>query len=111
MITGSDMTKRLWLSIIVAALTLAVATPVLPARAQDATKVTATKKKIVVHKKRHRVARRHSRYPELEPYRSNGFVGEFPGSCAYDRAAGRCMIDLGYGRCVQCEIGGGGGRF
>jgi hypothetical protein len=26
-------------------------------------------------------------------------------SCDYDRAAGRCMIDLGYGRCVDCSGG------
>ena len=103
------MTKYLWL-VIVAALTLTVAIPAPSVQAQDGTKVTTTKKRVVVHKKRHHVARRQSRYPELEPYRSNGFVGEFPGSCAYDRAAGRCMIDLGYGRCVQCDIGGGGGR-
>jgi hypothetical protein len=27
-------------------------------------------------------------------------------SCDYDRAAGNCMIDLGYGRCVSCDSGG-----
>jgi len=26
-------------------------------------------------------------------------------SCAYDRAAGRCMIDLGNGRCMDCNAG------
>jgi hypothetical protein len=26
-------------------------------------------------------------------------------SCDYDRAAGRCMIDLGYGRCIECSGG------
>jgi hypothetical protein len=51
-----------------------------------------------------------SAYPQLEPFRSSGFIGPFPGSCAYDRAAGNCMMDLGYGRCVPCDIGGGGGR-
>jgi hypothetical protein len=24
-------------------------------------------------------------------------------SCDYDRAAGNCMIDLGYGRCMPCN--------
>jgi hypothetical protein len=27
-------------------------------------------------------------------------------SCDYDRAAGNCMIDLGYGRCVSCDSRG-----
>lgn len=27
-------------------------------------------------------------------------------SCDYDRAAGNCMIDLGYGRCMACDAGG-----
>ena len=26
-------------------------------------------------------------------------------TCAYDRAAGRCMIDLGNGRCMDCNAG------
>jgi len=26
-------------------------------------------------------------------------------TCAYDRAAGRCMIDLGNGRCMECNAG------
>jgi hypothetical protein len=26
-------------------------------------------------------------------------------SCDYDRAAGNCMIDLGYGRCMSCDAG------
>jgi hypothetical protein len=26
-------------------------------------------------------------------------------SCDYDRAAGRCVIDLGYGRCMECSGG------
>jgi hypothetical protein len=26
-------------------------------------------------------------------------------SCDYDRAAGRCVIDLGYGRCIECNNG------
>jgi hypothetical protein len=97
------MTKHLWVSAIVTALALAVAAP--PSFADS---TTATKK-IVVHKKRH-VTKHHRQYEELEPYRSNGFIGEFPGSCAYDRAAGNCMIDLGYGRCVSCDTPGGG-RF
>jgi hypothetical protein len=97
------MTKHLRLSAIVTALALAVAVP--PSFADS----TTTTKKIVVHKKRY-VAKHHRKYEKLEPYRSSGFIGEFPGSCAYDRAAGTCMIDLGYGRCVPCSQAGGG-RF
>ncbi len=26
-------------------------------------------------------------------------------ACDYDRAAGRCVIDLGYGRCMECSGG------
>jgi hypothetical protein len=26
-------------------------------------------------------------------------------SCDYDRAAGNCVIDLGYGRCIDCSSG------
>jgi hypothetical protein len=26
-------------------------------------------------------------------------------SCDYDRAAGRCVIDLGNGRCIECSNG------
>jgi hypothetical protein len=100
------MAHRIFLAVVVAALTLAVAAPVYPASAQDTVTVKSAKKK----HKRHVAKRYPSAYPELEPYRSSGFIGQFPGSCAYDRAAGRCMIDLGYGRCMPCEIGGGGGR-
>jgi hypothetical protein len=102
------MTKHLSLSMIVAVLALAIAAPNVPAQADDGTRT-----KVVTVKKKHkrhvaqRVVRQHSAYPELEPYRSFGFIGEFPGSCAYDRAAGRCMIDLGYGRCVSCDQPGG----
>ncbi len=107
------MTKQLWLSAIAMAAALAVAAPVAPATAQDGTQVVTVKKQ--KKHKRHvarQTVRQRSTYPELEPYRSYGFIGEFPGSCAYDRAAGNCMIDLGYGRCVPCSLGGGGGgRF
>lgn len=103
------MSRRLWLSAIVAALALAVAAPVPPVHARDSTTHVTVKKKHKHHTAR-RVVRHRSAYPELEPYRSNGFIGEFPGSCAYDRAAGNCMIDLGYGRCAPCTLGGGG-RF
>jgi hypothetical protein len=58
--------------------------------------------KSVTHK-HHKMQR--AAYPELEQYRSSDFVGQFPGSCAYDRAAGACMMDLGYGRCMPCSSG------
>jgi len=61
-----------------------------------------TGNKLITHK-RHKVHR--PPYSRLEQYRSSDFVGQFPGSCAYDRAAGACMIDLGYGRCMPCSSG------
>lgn len=105
------MKTRIALSIAVAAFAIAIAAPASFAVAQDtqqATPAPTVKKKPVVHRKRH-IVRQQDGYPALEPYRSTGFKGQFPGSCAYDRAAGNCMIDLGYGRCVPCELGGGGG--
>ncbi|MGH7914819.1 MAG: hypothetical protein ACREPW_09245 [Candidatus Binataceae bacterium] len=51
-------------------------------------------------------AARRAYYRSLEPYRSMDFRGEFPGNCAVQRAAGQCMIDLGYGRCESCNVGG-----
>lgn len=51
-------------------------------------------------------AGRNAYYRSLEPYRSMDFKGEFPGNCAVQRAAGECMIDLGYGRCESCSVGG-----
>jgi hypothetical protein len=101
--------KNLLATALVAVLTLAVAAPAYSVEAQDGTKVVTVKKKHKRHVARH-VVRQRSAYPGLEPYRSFGFQGEFPGSCAYDRAAGICRIDLGYGRCVPCDQGGGG-RF
>jgi hypothetical protein len=110
------MKTHLLLSIAAAAIALAIATPAsfaAPQDTQQTTHVRVAKKKVVVHRKRHVVRRQDdAAYPALEPYRSSGFRGEFPGSCAYARANGNCMIDLGYGRCVPCEQGGGGGgRF
>lgn len=55
--------------------------------------------------KPHRVAPPASPYGHLERYRSLGFEGDYPGDCAYMRAAGNCMIDLGYGRCAPCDMG------
>src|SRR5579872_7515633 len=52
-------------------------------------------------------AARRAYYRSLEPYRSMDFKGGFPGNCAVLRAAGECMIDLGYGRCESCNTGGG----
>jgi hypothetical protein len=33
------------------------------------------------------------------------YLGRPLNSCDYDRAAGRCVIDLGYGRCMECNGG------
>ena len=44
----------------------------------------------------------------LEAFRSHGFVGSYPGEYARQRAAGECVIDLGYGRWESCHVGGGG---
>ena len=100
------MKIRLGLALVATGIAFAVAAPVQPSFAQNSSPaVTTTKKKVVVHKKRYVAKRNGPAYPGLEPFRSNGFVGQFPGACAYDRAAGNCMIDLGYGRCEPCSIG------
>ena len=105
------MRNRLCLSIVAAAIALSFAAPSFAASEQAQVVTKKTVKKTVHHRRHARnVTVYRSAYPELEPYRSSGFIGQFPGSCAYDRAAGRCMMDMGYGRCVPCEIGGGG-RF
>lgn len=96
------MANRIWLSVVAIAVGLAVASPNVSVKADNTAPVTATKKK----HKRHVAKQNHSAYPALEPFRSSGFIGPYPGSCAYDRAAGNCMIDLGYGRCEPCDIGG-----
>ena len=98
------MPSRMSLLAVVAVASFALAVPNCAVRAENAPSVS-TKKKT----KKYSARKHQSAYPGLEPYRSSGFVGQFPGSCAYDRAAGNCMMDLGYGRCVPCDIGGGGG--
>ncbi len=65
---------------------LTVATPGV---ADDQAGPTTTKKTV-----------RHTRV--VQP---SGYVGRPLNSCDYDRAAGRCMIDLGYGRCMECSGG------
>jgi hypothetical protein len=83
---------------LVTGLAVGLSLPSQPVFAQDS--YTDTK---ATTRKSHKV-QRHS-YPRLESHRSSDFVGQFPGSCAYDRAAGACMIDLGYGRCMPCSSG------
>jgi hypothetical protein len=98
------MKIRLVLSIVATAVALAIAAPPQPGFADSTTPTTAAKSSLAY--KKHHAATKHSpAYPGMERYRSSGFVGEFPGSCAYDRAAGNCVIDLGYGRCVDCSSG------
>jgi hypothetical protein len=45
---------------------------------------------------------------QFEPFRSMDFKGKYPGNYASRKAAGDCVIDLGYGRWMSCDIGGGG---
>jgi len=42
-------------------------------------------------------------YAALEPYRSFGFSGAYPGAYALRRSLGECVIDLGYGRFEYCN--------
>jgi len=35
------------------------------------------------------------------------FIGDLSGNCRLQRDAGVCMMDLGYGRCEPCSVGGG----
>jgi len=82
------------------------------AQTKQVTTKQVTTKKVVTHKRHHvaKVVRQEAPYSRLEPYRSSGFVGDYPGDCARQRAGGECVVDLGYGRCVSCSIGGGGRR-
>ena len=108
---GARMPNRLYVAVLAATIAFSFAAPTLAAPADDQAPVLTKKTtKKPAHHKHHakRATVYRSAYPALEPYRSFGFIGDFPGSCAYDRAAGRCMIDLGYGRCVPCDMGGGG---
>jgi hypothetical protein len=62
--------------------------------------------KTVHHVKHHRAqaqTRAKDSYAALEPYRSMGFVGAYPGEYARRRAAGDCVFDLGYGRFEYCN--------
>jgi len=108
------MKNRFYLVIGAAAIAFSVALANQPASADDqapaATKQVTTKK-VITHKHHHtaKVVQK-SPYSHLEPYRSSGFVGDYPGDCARQQAGGECVIDLGYGRCVSCSIGGGGGK-
>jgi hypothetical protein len=86
------MMKRISLFAVCAALALSVAFAGQPAAADDQPSVTKSK----------RYKHRSQTSATAEPYRSRDFVGS---TCAYDRAAGRCMIDLGYGRCMECSAG------
>lgn len=76
----------------------------------DPTVSTATPKaKVYVgHKSSHAKHRRIAKnpYADLEPYRSMGFIGAYPGEYARRRAAGECVDDLGYGRWASCDAGG-----
>jgi hypothetical protein len=48
------------------------------------------------------VSQRHVRQPQVQRIQSTRVPLN---SCDYDRAAGRCVIDLGYGRCMECNAG------
>lgn len=55
---------------------------------------------------KHRLAQPDPHYRQLEPYRSMGFIGAYPGGYARQKAAGECVIDLGYGRWESCNVCG-----
>lgn len=60
------------------------------------------------HHTKHARAKTLKPYPGLERYRSMDFIGPYPGDYAARKAAGDCVIDLGYGRSMSCDMGGGG---
>jgi hypothetical protein len=69
---------------------LTAATPGFAANDQDGSTTT-------------RKATRHTR--TAPPPRSPVRIDRPMNSCDYDRAAGNCVIDLGYGRCMDCSSG------
>jgi len=79
-----------------------------PASASEPSQAPQTMHKS--HHAKHAKARSANPYAELEPYRSFGFIGPYPGDYARMKASGNCVIDLGYGRWMSCDQGGGGGR-
>lgn len=75
----------------------------------SASEPTATVKAVhKSHHTKHAKAHRANPYADLEPYRSFGFIGPYPGDYASRKAAGECVIDLGYGRWMSCDQSGGG---
>ena len=59
--------------------------------------VAISTKKPIRHKPQMRVSA-----PENDPH----FIGRLTGSCKAQQDAGICVIDLGYGRCESCNVGG-----
>jgi hypothetical protein len=57
----------------------------------------ATGKQTQTPASQQRAHKPHPAQPQQKPVPQN--------SCDYDRAAGNCMIDLGYGRCMSCDAG------
>ncbi len=60
------------------------------------------------HHSKHAKAHRAYLYADLEPFRSLEFIGPYPGDYASRKAPGECVIDLGYGRWMSCDMVGGG---
>jgi len=60
------------------------------------------------HRTKHAHVKALKPYPSLERFRSMDFIGPYPGDYAARKAAGDCVIDLGYGRSMSCDMGGGG---
>jgi hypothetical protein len=57
-------------------------------------------------RKKKRAVRRYDReyeYGHLEPYRSFGFIGRYPGEYAWRKSIGQNVCDLGYGRWDMCD--------
>ena len=66
--------------------------------AGEQTTVSAAQK----HKRVKRAAAPRRARPEDDFY----FIGDVTGSCKVQRDAGACVVNLGYGRCEACNVGG-----
>jgi hypothetical protein len=70
--------------------------------AAEPTTATKTSHHVKHHRKQSQVPPKDP-YAALEPYRSFGFIGEYPGDYALRRSLRECAVDLGYGRWESCN--------